>query len=345
MSRNISIVVFISLIFSIPVFAQYESLDMKIPVFKTVTYYAASIPGEDLYAIPQGISNNQYYMESLRLNGLALETFDYGDYEASAGFAREAYLYALRSDEYVAIQLINESERLLDWAYANNISELFSNAYDESQAYYEASLYAMIDRKWNDSIVLSINSIEILMALELPEGIGPIPVEGIISQQTDTNQSTNQTASASIGQTSGTTAGQTVNQAQTTETTNQTQTTGTQTASQTTGIAAGQTTGTAIDQTASQTTGVTAAARPAPLPSQYTVRTWAIERDCLWTIAGYPWVFNDPYRWPELYEANRSRMPQPDNPDLIHPGFIINIPSNRGEFRQGMWDPNIDYGF
>ncbi|MCL2215008.1 MAG: hypothetical protein FWC06_07350 [Treponema sp.] len=335
MSRRISLVVFISLLFSVTVFAQYESLDMKIPVFKSVTYYAASIPGEDLYAIPHSISNNQYYMESLRLNGLALETFDYGDYEASAGFAREAYIYAVRSDEYVAIQLVNESERLLNWAHYNNIGELFSNAYNESWAYYEASLYALIHNRWNDSIMFSINSIEILAELELPEGVEPIPIEGIIRQQ-DINQPTNLTASASTGQAA-------VSQAQTT---------GAQTANQTTGTAidqtTGQTTGTAAYQTAatgSSQIGVTAAARPAPLPSQYTVRTWAVERDSLWTIAGYPWVFNDPYRWPELYEANRSRMPQPDNPDLIRPGFIINIPSNRGELRQGMWDPNVDYGF
>ena len=76
------------------------------------------------------------------------------------------------------------------------------------------------------------------------------------------------------------------------------------------------------------------------LPSQYTVRPWAASKDCLWNIAGYPWVYGDPRRWPELYEANKARMPEPNNPDLIHPGFVINIP---GENRQGMWDPNITY--
>jgi nucleoid-associated protein YgaU len=81
----------------------------------------------------------------------------------------------------------------------------------------------------------------------------------------------------------------------------------------------------------------------APLPSQYTVRTWANERDCLWNIAGYPWVYGDPWRWRELYNANRARMPQPNNPDLIEPGFILEIPSIRGEVRQGMWDPNRTY--
>ena len=79
------------------------------------------------------------------------------------------------------------------------------------------------------------------------------------------------------------------------------------------------------------------------LPAQYTVRPWSVSRDCLWNIAGRPWVYNDPNQWRVLYEANRARMPQPDNPDLIHPDMVLNIPSLKGETRQGMWDPNANY--
>jgi len=78
----------------------------------------------------------------------------------------------------------------------------------------------------------------------------------------------------------------------------------------------------------------------ASLPSQYTVRPWITYGDCLWKIAADPGVFGDASRWPELYEANKARMPQPDNPHLILIGFIINIP---GENRSGMWDPSIKY--
>jgi tetratricopeptide (TPR) repeat protein len=80
-----------------------------------------------------------------------------------------------------------------------------------------------------------------------------------------------------------------------------------------------------------------------PLPSQYTVRTWSSFRDCLWNIAGYSWVYNDPHQWRILYNANKSRMPQPENPDLIEPGMILDIPSIRGESRQGMWSPSGNY--
>ncbi|MCL2069488.1 MAG: LysM peptidoglycan-binding domain-containing protein [Treponema sp.] len=76
----------------------------------------------------------------------------------------------------------------------------------------------------------------------------------------------------------------------------------------------------------------------APLPSQYTVRTWEGQRDCLWNIAGRPWVYNNPWEWRRLYDANRSKLPESDNPDLIEPGIVLDIPSIRGEHRQGMWD-------
>ncbi|MDR0389796.1 MAG: LysM peptidoglycan-binding domain-containing protein [Spirochaetaceae bacterium] len=80
-----------------------------------------------------------------------------------------------------------------------------------------------------------------------------------------------------------------------------------------------------------------------PLPAQYTVRTWRTERDCLWNIAGYSWVYADPFQWKRLYEANRAKMPEPNNPDLIHPGTILDIPSIRGEVRQGMWQAGRSY--
>jgi hypothetical protein len=80
-----------------------------------------------------------------------------------------------------------------------------------------------------------------------------------------------------------------------------------------------------------------------PLPAQYTVRAWAVSKDCLWNIAGRPWAYGDPAKWRLIYNANRSRMPQPDNPDLIHPGMVLDIPSVKGELRQGMWDAGRTY--
>jgi hypothetical protein len=79
------------------------------------------------------------------------------------------------------------------------------------------------------------------------------------------------------------------------------------------------------------------------LPAQYTVRTWAGERDCFWNIAARSWVYGDPYQWRILYNANRAKLPDPNNPDIIEPGTVLDIPSLRGETRQGMWQAGRSY--
>jgi len=81
----------------------------------------------------------------------------------------------------------------------------------------------------------------------------------------------------------------------------------------------------------------------APLPAQYTVRSWDTFGDCFWNISGRSWVYNDPFRWPILYRANKHKLKDPKNPNLIEPGMIIDIPSIRGEVRQGMWDAGKKY--
>jgi tetratricopeptide (TPR) repeat protein len=79
------------------------------------------------------------------------------------------------------------------------------------------------------------------------------------------------------------------------------------------------------------------------LPAQYTVRPWAVSRDCLWNIAGRPWAYGDPAKWRLLYDANKTKLPDPNNPNLIHPGMILDIPSINGEIRRGMWDAGRTY--
>ncbi|MCL2191275.1 MAG: hypothetical protein FWB79_04745 [Treponema sp.] len=79
------------------------------------------------------------------------------------------------------------------------------------------------------------------------------------------------------------------------------------------------------------------AERAATLPATFTVRSWAVYRDCLWNIAAHPDVFGDPLKWIVLFNANRHRMPNPNNPDLILPGMVLEIPSIDGEIREGAW--------
>jgi len=254
MSRKFFIVLLIAL-FSVSqlVFSadDYAGLELIIPAIRSVTYFAVEAgPGGENSSI-ESIRNNEYYQESVRLAGLAQTTYDYGDYDASAGFAEEAIYYAQLSDEYVANQLIDEAKRLLDWADSNNIDARYLSDYNNGRIYYEISVFARAGELWAEAINAAIEAIEILSALEVN--------------------------------------------------------------------------------------------RTPLLPSQYTVRTWASVRDCLWNIAGYSWVYGEPRQWRTLYEANKSKLPDPNNPDLIEPGMVLDIPSIRGEARQGMWDPDRNY--
>jgi len=252
MSRKIFLIALIVL-FSVSqsIFSQDDPwLELKIPEIKSIAYIAATV--EEDGTISQSIRDNDFYLESLRLTKLAQDTFEYGDYDASAGFAEEAIRYAQLSDEYVADQLIGEAKRLLNWADSNNIAARYPKDYNESKNYYETSIAAHSNEDWAAAIDAAKKSIEILAAFETPGGTSP-------------------------------------------------------------------------------------------LPRQYTVRTWASVRDCLWNIAGYSWAYGDPRRWRELYNANRSKLPNPDNPDLIEPGMVLDIPSIRGETRQGMWEPGRSY--
>ena len=80
-----------------------------------------------------------------------------------------------------------------------------------------------------------------------------------------------------------------------------------------------------------------------PLPEFYIVKPWAETRDCYWNISGRPYVYNNPLLWENLYQANKSSMPKPEDPNLIHPGMKMKIPSLTGEYRKGTYDPKKEY--
>lgn len=90
-------------------------------------------------------------------------------------------------------------------------------------------------------------------------------------------------------------------------------------------------------------TPVETPAGPPALPEYYTVRLILPLRDCFWRIAGYPFVYNNPWKWRLLYDANKSILEDPNNPDLIEVGMHFVIPSLAGETRQGEYDPSLTY--
>lgn len=81
-----------------------------------------------------------------------------------------------------------------------------------------------------------------------------------------------------------------------------------------------------------------------PLPKYYVVRPWAETKDCYWNISGRSYIYNNPLLWENLYQANKGGMEDPSNPDLIHPGMKLEIPSISGEVREGTYSPSVKYG-
>jgi len=72
------------------------------------------------------------------------------------------------------------------------------------------------------------------------------------------------------------------------------------------------------------------------LAAQYRVKTWISYKDCLWNIAAKNEIYGDPWKWRVIYNANRGKLPEPGNPDLVEPGTILDIPSIKGEYRAGI---------
>jgi len=72
------------------------------------------------------------------------------------------------------------------------------------------------------------------------------------------------------------------------------------------------------------------------LAAQYRVKRWQTEKECLWNIAALPQIYGDPYQWRAIYNANRAKFPNPNNPNIIEPGMILEIPSIKGEIRSGL---------
>jgi len=54
------------------------------------------------------------------------------------------------------------------------------------------------------------------------------------------------------------------------------------------------------------------------------LKDWkVVSGDCLWKIANSIAVYGDASRWPEIYEANRDQI---SDPDLIYPNQVFSIP-------------------
>lgn len=57
------------------------------------------------------------------------------------------------------------------------------------------------------------------------------------------------------------------------------------------------------------------------VPSSHVV----VKGECLWWISEYRQVYDDPFQWPLMYQANRDQI---KDPDLIYPDQVFTVPRN-----------------
>jgi len=59
------------------------------------------------------------------------------------------------------------------------------------------------------------------------------------------------------------------------------------------------------------------------------------EKESLWKIASYDFIYGNPYLWKKLYDANKSNLIDDKNPNLIEPEQVLIIPPVGNEKREG----------
>jgi len=217
---------------------------------------------------PQSIIDNQYYLQSVRLNERAKEAYEIGDYDAAAAYAEQAAEYARLSDEYVAMRLadyaIARAHSRYTWAGSVGAATRFPSEYQTATAAYNEAIDARKSEDWDGATEAAHRVLAALLKVTGsggqagPGGEPPRPPQGA-------------------------------------------------------------------------------------LPAQYIIRQWRTTGDCFWNIAGWSWVYGDPYQWRKLYDANKDKLPDPSNPNWMEPDMILDIPSIGGEVRSGMWDPSGKY--
>ena len=79
------------------------------------------------------------------------------------------------------------------------------------------------------------------------------------------------------------------------------------------------------------------------LPKYYIVRRRAPITDCLWRIAQADFIYANRDEWRRIYEANKDSFIRRENPHLILPNQVLEIPSLKGEERAGTYNPNKTY--
>jgi nucleoid-associated protein YgaU len=286
----------------------------------------------------QSLTDNPYYRKSLELRSLATQSFDNGDYDAAADFANKAQEQAGLSDKYV--------EKMLAMTAANSSIKTAKARQTKADQAKAPSLrpteYAAAVALLSDA-VSSYNKEDFLPAKEKADqataafdSLARLMLADYNAKQAEKDAADKAIAAAKERMAWANSINAAANYPKECE-------------------LAGAELATALDSygkedyaaAKSHAEAVLAAlaniSDKLPLPAVYTVRSFPVKTDCLWRIAAYPFIYNNPLKWPVIYEANKATFRDPSNPNLIYPGQKLKIPSIAGETRIGTYDPAKTY--
>jgi nucleoid-associated protein YgaU len=282
----------------------------------------------------QGLKDNPDYLKSLELKDMATQAFDDGDYDAAAEYASQAKEYASLSDRYVekmvakasADKAIGQAKGKMAWADSINAAAAYPSQYEAAAALYDEtlSIYDAEDYPTaGDKARETVAAVDRIAAAEAEAAIAKAKaamgaaeaIEAPSNYPEQYGQAKTALADAQAAYDSDDFG------------------TATQRANACVAALAGVK---AKDK-------AVAVVPKDTWPAVYVVRLIPERRDCLWRIAEYPFIYNNPLKWPVIYDANKKTFRDPSNPNLIFPGQKLQIPAIKGETRAGTYDPSKTY--
>jgi nucleoid-associated protein YgaU len=286
-------------------------------------------------ALPaQSLANNEYYQRSVELKAMAETAFDEGDYDAAVQYSIQSQEYAELSDKYVSTMLarreaersIKAAETRLAWAvevggeswYPAELSEAKTLMQEAGDAFLAESYGIAKTRA--DEVVVALAKVEdprprmASMKTEAEAAIAAAEERFNWAEDVaaDKRYPVEYAAAAALLETAKAAfAAEDYDYAR---------------------ISA--------NEVLARLAGVR---DTTPLPAIFVVRELPKDTDCFWRIAALPAIYNDPFQWSVLYEANKNKLPDPKNPNLVKPDTILTIPSLKGEYREGTWSQDAKY--
>jgi tetratricopeptide (TPR) repeat protein len=316
------------------IYSRVGCLPLAAALFVQVCFFASAAVTGLSVETAEDIRKNKFIEESLRLQKLARRSFEGGDYDMAEKYAQEAVRAAADSDIYVGQQLnmytagvmMRGALEKLALADSAEVKRRYPVEFYNAKTYYNLGLIAEDAREWKTAISNADRAIKTLAAIKMPaaapdEPEKPAVVEALVEKTpgflavmavpAEKMPAIAEVPAENISETPAVA----------------------EVPSENAVAAAAPPENTAKDPANEQT----------PLPARYVVRAWETSKDCFWNIAGRTWAYGNPYRWPVLYRANKKKLPDPNNPNVIEPGTVIDIPSLNGEKRSGLWDHGKTY--